>query len=169
MPTLTRRSEVIEEIIDGVVRELPPPSPEHARLIEVLAEVLQRQLDFKKYLVRTTPFGLGISRGSKNYRVPDLAVFDRTELAEAPPEGKLILVRPLLIAEVLSPLDRKGSIDQLIQDYRTASVGELWLIRPEDRLVEDAAGQQVSAGTISALHLPGTTVDVELLWKAFAS
>ena len=169
MPTLTRRFEVIEELIDGVVHELPPESTEHQRVVEILTEQLQRQLDFKKYLVRTTPWRLGLSRGSRNYRVPDLAVFDRTELVEAPREGKLLFVRPLLIAEVLSPVDRKGDIDQLIRDYSTASVAELWLIRPEEGVLEDASGQRVSSGQISALHLPGTTVDVCQLWKAFAS
>ena len=66
----------LEEIVDGEIRHMPPPSRVHPLLIERMAEMLREQLDGSTIRVITSPFGPGIQRNSYlSYRVPDLALY----------------------------------------------------------------------------------------------
>ena len=165
----------LEEIVRGESRIMPPPSRGHAFLIRRLAHVLEAQLDASRITVVSTPFGLGISREPVMHcRIPDLAVFEAAVLArEADPH--YIWVTPELVVECLSPANRKGSVQELLDDYAGIGVPEVWFLYPEQPAAEiylHAGGglrqaRRLEQGQLSGSRLPQAGVDLDGLWAAF--
>ncbi len=167
----------LEEIIDGESRVMPPATLGHHALIDALAEILRGQLDAAKYRVSATGAGLGIRReGPKGllYRIPDLMVLSREALnrgkREQDPRDPYVWAAPELVAECLSPANRKGPLDRFVADYAERGVRELWLIDPGRRTVECLfhCGERTGDVLRSAL-LPNLALDPGLLWRAFES
>jgi Uma2 family endonuclease len=177
-PVLEPDSDWLEEVIDGEVWKLPPPSPGHADLVQKLQDMLNRQLDPDKFMVRTTAYGQGIAPGAQyTSRIPDLAVFDRAvyegHLGDPAVHGSIWVV-PNLIVECLSPANRKKSRLRLMLDYERIRTPEVWLIYPERRsldvYVHDNSELQHEAtfntGTLRPRLCPAD-VNIDQLWKAF--
>ena len=124
-----------------------------------------------------SPFGLGIAQiPFLHYRVPDLCVFSIRKL-EKETDRHYIWVAPELLVECLSPSNRKGDIAELLADYSSIRVPEVWLFYPE--LPELRAYQlgegklcevgQAARGVVCPLHFPQAGVSLEELWAAFAA
>ena len=60
------------------------------------------------------------------------------------------------MAECLSPANRRGNVAELIRDYKSIGVPELWLFNPEQRTFEGYGHSALS-----------TQVNLEELWRAF--
>jgi Uma2 family endonuclease len=160
-----------EEIVDGEIRLRPPPGRVHALLIERLAEILREQLDRTVFRILTSPFGQGIKRKPYlSYRVPDLAVYRAEHLDRE--RDHYVWSAPELIIECLSPANRKGSVDQLLQDYASIQVPEVWLLYPEERMLRRWALETdgyrqapTDIATASPLRLSTVRIDVNEIWK----
>jgi Uma2 family endonuclease len=79
---------------------------------------------------------------------------------------------PELIIECLSPANRKGSVDQLLQDYASIQVPEVWLLYPEERMLRRWALETdgyrqapTDIATASPLRLSTVRIDVNEIWK----
>lgn len=169
-----RRSSGREEFVNGQWIGLPPPSPAHFRLIQRLNDLLRAQLDPDSFVVITTDFGLGVEPGFQACRNPDLVVFSRGALQHSRTENDNLFATPALIAECLSPRDRKGAVTDLLSDYRRMRANEVWIIDPRQRIIEshrlagDFERPVISTdGNISPLGLPGATISMQSLWAAF--
>ena len=167
----------LEEIINGEVHRMPPASAAHGDLIEALADALKRQLPSDRFAVRIAGYGLGIQRAPLTARVPDLVVFDATLYRQYRQEHAgpgYLWLQPRLIAECLSPSNRKASIHRLLADYESIRAAEVWLIQPERRIVEQYLltgealehSSSVSGGVVRPVHCPAD-IQVDDLWKAF--
>jgi Uma2 family endonuclease len=114
-----------DEVWDGVVHVVPPPSLRHQEFESGLEEVLRP-------LARLRGLGCmhntGLFRGDQNYRVPDLMVFHPKDVSERGVEAHAEVV-----IELLSPHDE--SREQL-PFYESAEVSEVFLIDPGTRAVE---------------------------------
>jgi len=161
-----------EEIVDGEIRHMPPPSRVHALLIERMAEILREQLDRHTIRVITSPFGLGIQRNPYlSYRVPDLALYRAIDLDRE--RDHYIWSAPELLVECLSPANRKGSIEKLLADYARISVPEVWLLYPLERRLDSHALEAgafnprptASTEAIRTLRFPHVSINLEDLWK----
>ena len=165
-----------EEFVKGRVIELPPPSPAHARLIDRLSTTLWEQFgDVRRtWAILTTAYALGVERGYNACRNPDLAVFRRDALKQAYVEGNNLFAEPLLIAECLSPRDRKGPLTDLLEDYHRMGAKEVWIIDPHARrvmrhLATDERPDLLTpiSSPLRAIELPQVSVDINELWRAF--
>jgi Uma2 family endonuclease len=168
----------LEEIVNGEIRQMPPPEKGHFRLITVLARLLSKQLPEERFDVITTAYGLGIRREpAVAVRIPDITVFDsellRAEYEETSGKG-YVWIAPKLVTECLSPSNRKGSVYQLLADYESASAAEVWLIDPKRRIVTPYVLEEgqlvqrngIDEGSLVSVALP-VQIDVSRLWQAF--
>ena len=108
-----------EEIVKDRTIELPPASPAHARLIQQLTRLLHRLLFDRahSWCIYTSSYALGVEREPLSFRNPDIAVFRHKDLETAVIDGNNIFAVPRLIVECLSPRDRKGALNDLLEDY----------------------------------------------------
>jgi Uma2 family endonuclease len=151
---------------------MPPPDNAHAALIEELYDILSEQLQKESCRVRTTAYGLGIrTEPALAVRNPDLTVFDRGELKTA---RGYVWTAPHLVVECLSPSNRKGSIHQLLVDYESAQVREVWLLNPATRTAEKYTLENGLYRGVEVFHneeLEASSVpakvSLERLWSAF--
>ena len=147
----------MEEILDGVSRIMPPPTVRHFLLMHGLSKMLTAMLPESE--VWPAYFGLGIRRSPFRYRIPDLSVFDAKTLKKAVygnTDDGYLWIAPFLIAECLSPANRRGNVAELVKDYKSIGVPELWLFRPEQKIFEGYGHSALS-----------TQIDLVELWEAF--
>lgn len=81
---------------------------------------------------------------------------------------------PALIAECLSPRDRKGPLADLLEDYRRLRAPEVWIIDPHMRRAEihyfaSPVNEPtiIRDGSLSSSELPEVIVELQSLWDAF--
>jgi Uma2 family endonuclease len=169
----------LEEIVHGESRIMPPPSPKHVDLIDELLVILQGQTKRREHRVTASGAGLGIARRPLTYRIPDLMVFGaetrRQDRAQAAENDPYIWAVPELIVECLSPSNRKGSVQELLEDYACIGVPEVWLLDPKLPQLTAfryqggamTAWLVTEAGTVAPLALPDVRVELAELWAAF--
>jgi len=159
----------LSEIVNGEIREMPPPNNSHYYLIEELADRLRAQIDRAQFKVGISAYGQGIRRKPAfTYRSPDLAVHQKKNLARGP----FIWAVPDFIAECLSPSNRKGSVELLLHDYAEIGAPEVWLIYPEDRKIVrwnfvERFHDDIIGGTLAPFRFPEAQVPLQALWDAW--
>ena len=99
-------TEGIEEVVNGEIRKMPPNKLLHADTVENLADLLKASVDRNAIQVRVSTFGLVISREPLTTRVPDIAVFVRSQVVE---QDGYIHSAPELIVEVLACKYARGA------------------------------------------------------------
>ena len=95
-------------MVNGEIRKMPPNKVIHADTVENLADLLKSRLDRRTVQVRVSTFGLVIRHEPVTTRVPDIAVFIRSNVVEV--DGHIQSV-PDLVVERSSPpptRDRSG-------------------------------------------------------------
>jgi Uma2 family endonuclease len=177
--SLTMPENRLEEIVHGESRVMPPATSFHMFLIQKLAEILALQLNKREYYVVTAGGGLGIERNPLTYRIPDLAVFQKEALREARRAvgrtDPYLWAVPDLIAECLSPSNRKDPVRELLADYARIAVPEVWLLDPKPPRFDSyrhASGamqpwQTLQSGIVTPMQLANVNVDLAELWAAF--
>src|SRR5207248_1848137 len=92
----------LEEILDGISRIMPLPTPRHCSFVRKLSRELEAI--FADHVVGSAPFGLGIRRDPFRYRIPEVSVFSPEALSAE--KDAYVWTSPVLIAECLSPSNR---------------------------------------------------------------
>ncbi|MBV9769960.1 MAG: Uma2 family endonuclease [Bryobacterales bacterium] len=162
-------TEGVEEVVCGEVRKMPPNKVLHADTVENLADLLKAQVDRRNVQVRVSTFGLVIRREPLTTRVPDIAVFIRSNVIE---HDGYIHSAPELVVEVLSPANTRSERAEKLQDYESLGVPEVWVVSPEAQTVEVLLLQDTRLVTSSLLRqgqlkptrFPGASVDIALIW-----
>lgn len=162
-------SEGIEEVVNGEIRQLPPPKWIHAEIIENIADAMRAQVDRQRIKIRISLFGLVIRKRPLTTRVPDLAVFDTASLVE---QDGYIHSAPLLIVEVLSRANRPTERAGKLADYAELGVPEVWLFSPESRSVEVLllenreyrSSSEPAAAVLTPTFLPPVRIDIAAVW-----
>jgi Uma2 family endonuclease len=161
--------DAIEEVVNGEIRIMPPPKLKHARVIQSLRRILDRQLDSETFELFDVQFGLVIRRDPLTSREPDLAVFRKSTMVEI--DG-YVHSAPELAVEVLSPSnDRRERMEKLL-DYESIGVPEVWVLSPEARTIEVMLLEDEKLLTRSLLRegqlrpklFPEVVVDVASVW-----
>lgn len=114
-----------DELWEGVVHMVPPPSSAHMLVATRLAMALQRLIDRQGLIVLNSD--PGVFRTDGTYRVPDIAVVTADRISSRGLEGAEVVV------EVLSPDDE--SRDKF-PFYAQVGVREIWLVEPSNRATE---------------------------------
>jgi Uma2 family endonuclease len=161
--------EGVEEVVNGEIRKVPPNKLPHVYAVENLAGLLRATLDRGTVLVIVTTFGLVIRRDPLTTRVPDIAVFIRSNIVE---QDGYIHSAPELIVEVLSPANTRSERAQKLEDYASLGVPEVWVVSPEAQTVEvlllqDArliTASLLRQGQLTPTRFPGAAVDIAAIW-----
>jgi Uma2 family endonuclease len=162
-------TEGVEEVVQGEIRKMPPNKVLHADTVENLADLLKAKVDRRSVQVRVSTFGLVIRREPLTTRVPDIAMFIRSNVVEL--DG-YIHSAPELVVEVLSPANTRSERAEKLQDYESLGVPEVWVVSPEAQTVEVLTLQDqrlvttslLRQGQLSPTRFPSASVDIGSIW-----
>ena len=161
--------DAIEEVVNGEIQIMPPAKWKHHRIIELTRRAIERQLDTDRYSFAEAGFGLIIRKSPLTSRVPDLAVFDLTTLAE---RDGYIHSAPQLLVEALSPANTRREREEKLNDYAAIGVPEVWVVSPEARTVEVLylednclrRNHVLADGTLTPKLFPHVKVEIAKIW-----
>jgi Uma2 family endonuclease len=162
--------EGVEEVVNGEIRIMPPNKLPHAYAVENLADLLKAKLDRRTVQVLVTTFGLVIRRDPLTTRVPDIAVFIRSNVVE---RDGYIHSAPELVVEVLSPSNTRSERAEKLRDYESLGVPEVWVVSPEAQTVEVLRLNQdgrlaitslLREGQLTPARFPEASVDIAAIW-----
>jgi Uma2 family endonuclease len=161
--------EGVEEVVNGEIVKMPPNKVIHADIVENLADLLKSQVDRRTVQVRVSTFGLVIRRDPITTRVPDIAVFIRSNVIA---QDGYIHSAPELVVEVLSPANTRAERAGKLRDYESLGVPEVWVVSPEAQTVEILLLQDGRLATTSLLRegqlkptrFPEVSIDVSSIW-----
>jgi Uma2 family endonuclease len=162
-------AEGIEEVVNGEIRKMPPNKWNHARIVEELARLLRGQLDPERIYVVTTVFGLVIRQEPLTTCVPDLAVFEVSQIVE---KDGYIHSAPELVVEVLSPANTRTERGEKLKDYESLGVPDVWVVSPEAQTVEVLLFEDgrltttalLREGQLKPARFPEIAVDIASVW-----
>jgi Uma2 family endonuclease len=165
-------AEGVEEVENGRLRRLPPHKILHADTVENLADLVKAGTDRRTVQVRVSTFGLVIRRDPLTTRVPDIAVFIRSNVVEM--DG-YVHSAPELVVEVLSPANTRAERAEKLKDYESLGVPEVWVVSPEAQTVEVLLLQSgrltttalLREGRITPVNFPGVVVDIVAIWPKY--
>jgi Uma2 family endonuclease len=111
------------EYVDGVIVERNVGEIEHARVQTRIAAYII--LHYEQFWAAVE---VRVQVASTRFRVPDVSIVHGPE-----PQGRIITQPPLAVAEILSPDDRAGELQEKIDDYLNFGVRYVWVINPRTR------------------------------------
>ena len=157
-----------EEVVNGEIRIMLPPSWNHSEIIQNVYDSIRPQVDKRNVRVKCTGFGLIIRRQPLTSRVPDLAMFHTNTIVE---QDGCIHSAPQLIVEVLSPSNTRREREEKLSDYASIGVPEVWFIA-RDRTVEvlyleDGQLRRhaiLADGALTPMHFPNVQVAISEIW-----
>jgi Uma2 family endonuclease len=124
-----------QELVQGVVITMPPPSFFHGLCCNELGSRLRNHVREQQLgYVTSNDSGVILARAPDTVRGPDLAFWSR-ERMPTPPRMGYPDIAPDLVVEVLSPSDVFPQILRKVQQYLRAGTREVWVVVPEDRSV----------------------------------
>jgi Uma2 family endonuclease len=159
----------VEEVVNGEIVKMPPNKVIHADIVENLADLLKSQVDRRTVQVRVSTFGLMIRLDPVTTRVPDIAVFIRSNVVA---QDGYIHSAPELVVEVLSPANTRSERAEKLRDYESLGVPEVWVVSPEAQTVEVLLLQNGQLATTTLLRegqlkptrFPEATVEISAIW-----
>jgi Uma2 family endonuclease len=161
----------LEEIVRGESRVMPPASLAHARLLKKLDQLLSAGGELE---IIGPGVGLGITKDPFTYRIPDKMAFRSDIWSRSTEDDLYVWETPELIAECLSPANRKGLVEELLADYDRIQAPEVWLIYPEQKTVDVLrrtdnlrSCARTKTGCISPYVQPELRIPLDELWDAF--
>jgi len=164
--------EGIEEVVNGEIRKILPNKILHADTVENLAELLRAVTDRRSVQVRVSTFGLVIRRDPLTTRVPDIALFIRSNVVEM--DG-YVHSAPELVVEVLSPANTRAERAEKLKDYESLGVPEAWVVSPEAQTVEVLllengrlrTAELLREGRITPALFPEAAIEIESIWPKY--
>jgi Uma2 family endonuclease len=164
---------MVAEIIAGQLHTHPRPRTRHLRAAGKLFSRLDRSFDDGDdgpggwWITEEPELHLG-----EDVLVPDLCGW-RRETLPALPDAAFIEVVPDWVCEVLSPSTRVVDLTSKRERYSAHSVGHLWLIDPETRILEvfelvdrtwSLRMTAKDADQVTAPPFDAVTLDLAALW-----
>jgi Uma2 family endonuclease len=158
----------VEEIVDGELLTMPPATIDHNWVIQKLNLMFVRQMSPHLFCIQTT--GFLMKSDPLCYRIPDLAVVElesiRREVRTAvDPYSRTI---PALVVEVISPANRKGPRERLLQDYAEFGVPEVLFFYTDTHAYESYHGVTLThtarTGIVAPRTMPEVSIDLNELW-----
>jgi Uma2 family endonuclease len=137
------------EYVNGEIQERPMGEFDHADWQQAILAFL---LANKNWNIRVLP-ELRIRIAQDRYRVPDVAVLDRSN-----PIEQIVTLPPAAVFEVLSPEDRILRIHSKLQDYADMGVSQILILDPQS-----GRFQQFTSGTLSPadrIEIQGIAADL---------
>jgi Uma2 family endonuclease len=158
------------ELLDGVLVKMSPPANPHGRAQTMIGHLL---------LITVLPQNLGevfgeigfiLRRNPDRVRAPDVCFIARDRIPSGGLGRGFVDFAPDLAVEILSPSDRRGEVEEKVQEWLQFGARIVWLVRTEQRTVtvyEPGKEPRVltEADTLTAEPvLPGFSVPVRALF-----
>jgi len=167
--TMPEVEDAIEEVVNGEIVIMPAPYSRHGDIVDRLADILRPQVDPVKVRIRVSTFGVIIRQNPLIMRIPDLAMFYKSNIVE---RDGYIQSAPELVVEVLSPANTRREREGKLRDYESLGVPEIWVISPEAStfevlLLKEAKLTTVALqreGLLRPTRFPDVTVDIATVW-----
>jgi len=124
------------ELVGGELKETMPTSVLHgiiAGRIAIILGFFVLQNKLGEVLTAKTGFRLFVDK--KTVRVPDVSFLSNEKLAEIKNVNKFYDGTPDLAIEVISPSETYNDVQGKLEDYLSAGVKMVWIIRPENKIV----------------------------------
>jgi Uma2 family endonuclease len=124
------------ELVGGELKETMPTSILHgiiAGRIAIILGFFVLQNKLGEVLTAETGFRLFVDK--KTVRVPDVSFLSNEKLAEIKNVNKFYDGTPDLAIEVISPSETYNDVQGKLEDYLSAGVKMVWIIRPENKIV----------------------------------
>jgi Uma2 family endonuclease len=161
------------ELVNGELRVMSPAGFEHGIIGAYLSQLLGAFSRANRLgLVAAAETGFLITRDPDTVRSPDVAFVSRARVESAGMTKKYFPGAPDLAAEVISPSDRVGEVDEKVQQWLDAGTRLVWVINPRRREVtvySPSAGPFIltEAGTLDGQDVvPGFRLPVAELFVA---
>jgi Uma2 family endonuclease len=122
------------ELVDGRLVREPRPANDHGWLVIKLGHYLMQFVEERRSGFVTTESGYVLQPSRATVRGPDVA-YVRRERAPDFPLGGYPRIAPDLVAEVLSPSDRRHAMALKVAEYLDAGVRVVWLVDPRQQTV----------------------------------
>lgn len=157
------------ELDEGELIEMTKPAYRHNRVLIRLTYAVMKFFE-------ANPIGEALNSENlfalspQTRLAPDLAIFlgDRSKELE---NAKVISIVPGIVVEVLSPSERPGRIHRKLKQYFDGGVKEVWMVDPEDRIVEIWTGVRLPdreftiTDSLSSTLLPRFQLSLEELFS----
>ena len=125
------------ELIRGALSETMPTGREHGQIVVNLSAELRNFVKPRQLGVLTaSDSGVWLERDPDTVREPDVAFFSAER---SPPDERVTgyaEVAPDLVVEVVSPNDRRAEVNDKALMWLRYGVRLVWVIRPEERLID---------------------------------
>ena len=127
------------ELVEGELRTMTPAGYEHGRIAARLARIVGSFVDTQNLGDET---GFRLVSDPDTVRAPDLAFVSRGRISQVAPVRGYGVGAPDLVAEVVSPGDTYGEVEEKVLDWLRAGTRIVWVIDPRTRTVavHDASG-----------------------------
>lgn len=112
------------EFVDGALEERGLPTYEHGDWMLAIAEYFRRNA--KQWNIRVVP-ELHTKTRLENWRIPDVAVFDRMQ-----PLEQRLTKPPIAVFEVLSPDQREEQFVPKFTEYEAMGIPHIWFVDPKE-------------------------------------
>lgn len=139
------------EYVDGEIRERNVGKFEHARLQALLAIWFGGHESEWDVMVMTEQ---RVQVAANRVRIPDLVVVPMG------PQPDVLTDPPLLVIEILSPVNTYSDTQERAQDYREMGVETVWIVDPKTRTGRMCSGVDWTEAV--RLQVAGTPIFVDL-------
>jgi Uma2 family endonuclease len=143
------------EYVDGKIEERPAGEFDHASWQQAIQEWFWQH--DREWGIRALP-SLRVRVGVTRYRVPDVAVLDRSL-----PIEQIITHPPLAVFEVMSSEDSLQRLKRKLEDYRNMGIPEIWVIDPQDSTFYRYQDLQLQRNDAFSLAEKGIAFDMNQL------
>ena len=124
------------ELEDGEVVLMSRPGVEHGLVCWLVIALLTDYVRARRTgYILTNDTGLIVKRNPDSVRGPDVMVFMKP-IPKRPVRKRHSEQTPDLVVEVYSPNDRPGKLNRRIRQYQDKGVPMIWVVYPEDRIVD---------------------------------
>jgi Uma2 family endonuclease len=142
------------ELIDGQLVERNLGEYDHANLQSALVTLLRNR--GREWKIRAV-VEQRIRVAAKRYRIPDVCIISRDQPIEP------VFTRPPLVCiEVLSKDDTLRSLEDKVDDYIAAGIGNIWVLDPAKRRAYVCTTGSFKEPEEGILVVPGSPIQIPL-------
>lgn len=160
------------EVVDGVVRELPPMGVRESILANMVLRLLDAWCTSRKAGLAVSEVLFQLDAEGNLQRKPDVAFLSKRQLAGMTevPDVPAWPISPTLAVEVVSPTNTMNEIVDKICDYFAHGVERVWIVLPKRKLVQVYDGpssvRSLTTGEIlkDDVILPGLEIPLDDLF-----
>ena len=165
--------EVHGELVRGVFCEMPRPGWRHGQIVALLTHELVAHVEARQLGTVFAEVGVLLERGPDTVRAPDAAFISHDRLPKGSVPDHYAETVPELVAEVVSPSDRRADVRDKARMWISFGVLTVWVVFPKTRTVEmhrtgtdEIATLTLDDSLDGAPVLPGFTYPLARLFAA---